>query len=221
MQHDDEDTSAAKGVASATGSPSVDFGRRELREALKGYGPSVRTSASAGIANPTGPRAATSSLGMLRAKNLQLRRDVLRAQAELQSAEAHQIDHNDEGVDPKPSHLLPCRRRSKANVSHRTRVEASTRVGECQNILISPYSIRHCGNRRNYTATRSRDIRLPVGTGTSVEGRSTHISRGTAAPRGHAIIVVSAMVSRPTGTYASTSTHTAHPLSHYTQIWAQ
>ena len=35
LQHDDEDTSAAKGVAAATGSPSVDFGRRELREALK------------------------------------------------------------------------------------------------------------------------------------------------------------------------------------------
>ena len=95
------------------------------------------------------------------------------------------------------------------------------RQDHCQNILISPYSIRHCGNRRNYTATRSRDIRLPVGTGTSVEGRSTHTSQGTRALRGHAIIVVSAMVSRPTGTYASTSTHTAHPLSHYTQIWAQ
>ena len=33
LQHDDEDTSAVKGVASATGSPSVDLGRQELREA--------------------------------------------------------------------------------------------------------------------------------------------------------------------------------------------
>ena len=39
-----------------------------------------------------------------------MRRDVLRAQAELQSAEAHQIDHNDEGAadrPPEPPNLVP------------------------------------------------------------------------------------------------------------------
>ena len=71
-EHEEGDTSPVKGVASATGSPSGDLGRQELREALKGYGPSVRMSASAGNANPTGRRTASSSLGMLRAKNLQL-----------------------------------------------------------------------------------------------------------------------------------------------------
>jgi len=47
---------------------------------------------------------------MLCAKNLQLRHDVLRAQAELQSAEAHQIDHNDEGAadrPPEPPNSVP------------------------------------------------------------------------------------------------------------------
>ena len=33
--HEGEDTSPVKGVASATGSPSGDLGRQELREALK------------------------------------------------------------------------------------------------------------------------------------------------------------------------------------------
>ena len=37
-EHEGEDTSPVKGVASATGSPRVDFGRQGLREALKGYG---------------------------------------------------------------------------------------------------------------------------------------------------------------------------------------
>ena len=34
-KHEGEDTSPVKGVASATGSPSGDLGRQELREALK------------------------------------------------------------------------------------------------------------------------------------------------------------------------------------------
>ena len=34
-EHEGEDTSPVKGVASATGSPRVDFGRQGLREALK------------------------------------------------------------------------------------------------------------------------------------------------------------------------------------------
>jgi len=33
-EHEGEDTSPVKGVASATGSPRVDFGRQGLREAL-------------------------------------------------------------------------------------------------------------------------------------------------------------------------------------------
>ena len=34
-EHEEGDTSPVKGVASATGSPSGDLGRQELREALK------------------------------------------------------------------------------------------------------------------------------------------------------------------------------------------
>ena len=40
-EHEGEDTSPVKGVASATGSPRVDFGRQGLREALKSTGSGI------------------------------------------------------------------------------------------------------------------------------------------------------------------------------------
>ena len=83
-KHGMQEVSSAEGPAAAGGSVSEPLGRMSGSERLEGLWAQPRGTASAGSANPTERRVAPPTIGALRAKNLQMRREVRLAQAELQ-----------------------------------------------------------------------------------------------------------------------------------------
>ena len=88
-KHGMQEVSSTEGPAAAGGSVSEPLGRMSGSERLEGLWAQRRGTASAGSANPVGRHVATPTLGALRAKNLQMRRDVRLAQAEMQRFWAH------------------------------------------------------------------------------------------------------------------------------------
>ena len=81
-------------------------------ERLEGLWAQSRGTASAGSANPMERRVATPTIGALRAKNLQMRREVRLAQAELQRLGARETTHHDgrtAEVWPEEPKTLPTR----------------------------------------------------------------------------------------------------------------
>ena len=83
-KHGTQEVSSAEYAAAAASSASEPLGRMSGSERLEGLWAQPRGTASAGSANPIGRRVAIPTLGALRAKNLQMRREVRLAQAELQ-----------------------------------------------------------------------------------------------------------------------------------------
>ena len=83
-KHGSQEVSSAEDAAAAASSVRGALERQSAPERLEGLWAQRRGTASAGSANPIGRHAATPTIGALRAKNLQMRREVRLAQAELQ-----------------------------------------------------------------------------------------------------------------------------------------
>ena len=94
-QHGSDEVSSAEDAAAAASSVREPLGRMSGSERLEGLWAQPRGTASAGSANPTERRVATPTIGALRAKNLQMRREVRLAQAELQRLGARETTHHD------------------------------------------------------------------------------------------------------------------------------